>query len=348
MARFKWDNLILFVEHLAVASKLQLPLDKSIGMMSREALDRGWAKTQESVSELVRLGSPLSEALENYPQYFPVSMRRLVRVGEEGNVLPRMLMGLSRYLQAARELQHRLQKCLIYPMVVWTLLLINLGILLVFVIPRFMSMFPSAHITPHPFSMYLINLGPSVLILSEGMLLFLAWLVIGYIGSDVEGRNGLSNWAGRVIRYVPFLGPLHRHAKAAEVCEVLGVLVEGGHSGREAVRIAKGVLDSVSLQMALDEVDTALAAGTSFTPQRQKTWIPQTSLWMISETGGHADLGQVLQRIAEYHRRQAELLSGIVREIMEPFLLFTVAVLGGMAVIALYMFFFQMSSGIRF
>ncbi|HOL94058.1 MAG TPA: type II secretion system F family protein [bacterium] len=348
MARFKWDNLILFVEHLAVASKLQLPLDKSIGMMSREALDRGWAKTQESVSELVRLGSPLSEALENYPQYFPVSMRRLVRVGEEGNVLPRMLAGLSRYLQAARELQHRLQKCLIYPMVVWTLLLINLGILLVFVIPRFMSMFQDAHITPHPFSMYLINLGPSILIMTEGLLLFLAWLVIGYIGSDVEGRTGLSNWAGRVIRYVPFLGPLHRHAKAAEVCEILGVLVEGGHSGREAVRIAKGALDSISLQMALDEVDTALAAGTSFTSQRQKTWIPQTSLWMISETGGHPDLGQVLQRIAEYHRRQAELLSGIVREIIEPFLLFTVAVLGGMAVIALYLFFFQMSSGIRF
>ena len=344
MAKYKWDNLILFMEQLATASKLNLPLDKTIASMGKESFDSQWSNAQESVSELVRMGSPLSEAMDNYPNFFPGVIRRLVRVGEEGNVLSTMLSNLSRTIQSAREVQHRLQKCMIYPLIIWTLLLANLGILFVFVIPKMLSMFDTTVNGQIQSPLWLMSVGPSALILGEGILLLLAWIVIGWLSADLEGSQLTSRWANRFVSYMPFIGNLNRHAKAAEVCEILGVLIEGGHPARDAIRIAKNALSTPSMLQALDEVDTALVSGESYQSDATYSAIPPTSLWMISETGGTPDLGAALQGIASYHRRQVDILSSILRELIEPILIFSIAVLGGLTIIGFYAGIFQISS----
>lgn len=344
MSKYKWDNLILFVEQLSSAATLKLPLDKTIDAMSREALDRRWKEVQESVSENVRLGSSLSEAMTNYPQYFPGMVRRLVRVGEEGNVLPTMLHSVSRYLQSAREVQHKLQKCLIYPFFVWTILIINVSILLTFGLPRMAEMYHSMGGSLPASTRSFISVGPALLILGNGLLFYLAWIVIGFIGTDVEGISRRSLFADRIIGYIPLLSTLHRHAKAAQVCAVLGVLIEGGRSGREAVAIAKGAVTTRSLQNALDEVETAIASGESYVPNDEKTLVPQATLWMLSRSDGASELGGSLQNLSEYHKRQVDMLSSMIREILEPLLLFTVAVVGAFAIISLYMPIFQIAT----
>ncbi len=335
MAKYKWDNLILFVEQLATAAKLKLPLDKAIHVMSLESLDRGWGRAQESVSENVRMGASLADAMENYPQYFPGMICRLVRVGEEGDVLSAMLSSMARYIETAREVQQRMRKCLIYPLIVWTLILVNMTIYFTFVYPKFVEMFSSLGGSVQANSLY-FSIGPAVLIVGEGVFLLLAWLVLGALGGDLEGKSNQSVLSSRLLMFTPFLGTLHRHAKAAEVCEVLGILVEGGRQGREAIELAKETMTSPAARLALEDVDTALMAGKAYEPDGYSAFIPQTTLWMISETEGENELGRTLQSIASHHRRQMELLSALIREIIEPFLFFTVAVLGALVLVSVY------------
>lgn len=346
MAKFKWDNLILFVEQLAAASKLGLPVDKTIDIMSKDSLDRGWAKTQIGVSELVRLGSPLSEAMENYPAYFPSVIRRMVKIGEEGRVLPRILHCLSRYLQLMRENQHKLQKCMIYPFLIWTLLMIDLGVVAVYVIPKFTDMLNSMSVESPSLTMFFIGVGPTFFIVVGGTVMLAAWTLIYWLGKDAESGAKHSVWADRILSRIPFLGTIQRHAKAAEMCDVLGILIEEGHSGREAVNLLRSTLDNPSLQSALNDLDTALVTGSAYNPEMAHTLIPQTSLWMIGATGGTPELGHALQELSRYHQRQVEMLSTVLREFIEPFLLIAVAILGGLGIIGLYLAIFSASSNI--
>ncbi|MBN2329337.1 MAG: type II secretion system F family protein [Candidatus Omnitrophica bacterium] len=342
MAAYKWDNLILFMEQLSTATKLKLPLDKTIASMSRESLDRRWAGAQQSVSELVRMGSPLAEAMDNYPQFFPGMVRRLIRVGEEGNILPKMLSSLSRYIQTAREIQHRLQKCMIYPLIIWTLLLLDIGILVTFVFPKFYEMFEATSGGGSNTILWFLGVGPSVLLIGEGLLLIVVWIVIGWLSADIEGRSTASSLSQRIVYYLPFIGSLQRHAKAAEACEVLGLLVDGGHNVRDAIQIAKLAMDNAPMHKALEEVDTALISGEPYEEVEASSLIPPTSLWMISETGGKPELGQALLGIAQYHRRQVDSLSSLIRELIEPLLLFSIAVMGGGTIIVFYTGLFQL------
>lgn len=344
MASYKWDNLILFMEQLSTAAKLKLPIDKTIASLSRESLDRRWAGAQKSVSELVRMGSPLAEAMDNYPQFFPGMVRRLIRVGEEGNVLPKMLSSLSGYIQTARELQHRLQKCMIYPLIIWTLLLLDAAVLIAFVFPKFYEIFEMSSGGFSNTTLWFLGVGPSVLLIGEGMLLLMVWIVIGWLSTDIEGRSTASSLSQRIVYYLPFIGNLQRHAKAAEACEVLGLLVDGGHDIREAIRIAKVAMDHAPMHKALEEIDTALVAGKPYEEVEASSLIPPTSLWMISETGGKPELGQALLGIAQYHRRQVDALSSVIRELIEPLLIFSIAVMGGLTIIAFYTGLFQLGT----
>lgn len=343
MAKYKWDNLILFTEQLATAAKLDLPLDQTIASLSKETMDSQWCKAQESVSELIRLGSPLSEAMDNYPKFFPGMVRRLVRIGEEGNILAAMLSSLSQYIQTARDIQHRMQKCMIYPLIIWTLLLLDMGILVTFVFPKILSIFEGVGDVSNN-TLWYLGFGPSALIIGEGFLLMIAWIAIGWLSADIEGKSSVSRLSERLITYMPFIGNLNRHSKAAEVCEVLGLLVEGGCPIRDAIRIAKIAMDNTPMHWALDEVDTALATGMNVQNYDKRSLIPPTSLWMIAQTGGKPELGQALRGIAHYHRRQAEMLAAILRELIEPILIFSIALIGGITIIAFYSGLSQISN----
>lgn len=344
MSKHQWDDLILFVEQLSSATQLNLPMDQSIRAISVEALDRKWQDAQVSVSEQVGLGAPLSEAMSNYPQYFPGPIRRLVRAGEEGQVLPYMLRAAGRYLESAREVQNRLQKCLIYPFLVWTILMLDVAVLLLFGVPRLTEMYQSSHY-PLPYSTtQFLEYGPLVIFFGVGLLFFLAWLLIGFIGAEAERHWNRPSWLDGLLDYTPFLSALHRHARTSQVCDILGALIRGGRSGREAVAIAREAITSRSLLIALDDVDTAITAGRDYLPGERRTLIPQATLWMLAQTNGAPELGTALENMADFHRRQLDIASTLVREILEPILLIAVAAAGAFAIISLYTPIFNLSN----
>lgn len=341
MATYKWDNLILFVEQLAAAAKLNLPLDKTIRHLSQESVDKGWKQAQVSVSELVGLGSPLSESMKSNSGYFPSSVIRLVQVGEEGKVLSSMLRSLSRYLQSAREIQHKLQRCMIYPFIVWCVLFLEIIFMFIFAMPK-LSSFSEVMGTNLPkLTHYLIYSGPVLFVLGVGLVFYLAWIVIGVLSANLETKGKLARKIEQILPYIPFLGLLSRYAKTAQICEVLGILLEGGHSGREAVILAKGLVDGVAMQTALDEVETAILSSDEYQPGNERTIIPQTTLWMISQGNGKGELGETLRNLSQLNQRQLDMLSNIVREILEPTLIVFVAIIGGITIVAFYMSIFS-------
>lgn len=335
MARFKWDNLILFVEQLAAAASLKLPIGQAVYNMSRESLDSDWRKAQESVSELVNLGSPLSEAMSNYPKFFPETLRRLVRAGEEGNVLAPMLASAGRYLQTALEVQNRLRKCLIYPMLVWAFLMFDFFLLLIFVMPKFAQMYDGMGASLPTLTAAFTSAGPIFMVLGLGLLFFFGWLMIGFVGAeaDVESKGA---YFARLAPYVPFWGSLQRHARAAQVCEILGILIRGGNNGHQAIAIARQSISHPLVAQSLEDIQAAIGAGDYDTSPYRSGLIPHTTLWMMAERPDAADMGATFQRLAEYHRRQFEVQASIVQDILGPFLLLVVAIIGGLGIVSVF------------
>lgn len=344
MAKYKWDNLIVFVEQLAAAGKLGLPLDETLRSMSREAIDPGWRRAQEEAAERVSKGGTLAEALNGRPEYFPAMVRRLIELGEKAGALNRLLPSIGEHLQSSQEVRTRMQRCLIYPFFVWTILVLEMGILYAYVLPKLMEMFESMDAPLPALTREFAGFGAPFFVIVAAILFYFAWLVIGALSAGVETKPRMAERVDSIMGWIPLLGALARHAKAALACEVMGILMESGHSGREAANLTRQASIGPSMKHALGEIERAIEGGE--TAQHGKTLIPATTLWMISESRDPEAMGRSLRALGNSHRRQLDALSGIVREIVEPLLFIVVALLAGVAIVSFYYPIFNMTQNI--
>ena len=160
--------------------------------------------------------------------------------------------------------------------------------------------------------------------------------MVGSLGSLAEHRSGGSPWGESLAMRLPFLSAIQRHAKAGEVCEMLSVLTGEGRDGREAVSIAKQAIENPALLQAFDEIDAAMASGQEDQPRDPQTLVSPATLWMLAQTGSGKEVSETLEHLAQHHHRQMEMVSGFVREFLEPILLLAVAVMVTLMLLAFY------------
>lgn len=338
MAKYKWDNLILFAEQLSTASNLQLPLDKSIAAISQDAFDYKWKALLQSISKHVSNGSTLSQAMDEYPGYFPAMMRQFVRIGERGKALPLFLRSLSSYLQTAQYVNTRLKNCIIYPFIIWHILLIQMGLMFWKILPMFEELYGSLGSATESMPRVLVDFlyyGPAFFVGIISLVMYFVWVLIGIMSTDVEGNSKIGVWVDKIIAYTPIFGAMTRHAKSALACEVIGLMMKNGMTGTQSVQVAVETVDSPLLKHAFEELHQKIQPEYSL-HENTKTLIPYSTLWMLNQSTNSEEVGESLCQLAELHRRHINVMSSIAREILEPLLFIVVAILSGLAVVTLY------------
>lgn len=350
MAKYKWDNLILFAEQLSTASYLKLPLDKSITAISQDAFDYKWKTLLQSVSIHISNGSTLSQAMDEYPGYFPAMMRQFVRIGERGNSLPLFLRSLSTYLQTAQYVNTRLKNCIIYPFIIWHILLFQMGLMFYYIIPMFEELYfnvsNSKDETMPDVLIDFLYYGPAFFVGVISLAMYFVWVLIGIMSTDVEGNSKMGVWVDRIIAYVPIFGAMTRHAKSALACEVIGLMMKNGMTGSQSVRIAVDTVDSPLLKHAFEELYRKIQPEYNL-QENTKTLIPYSTLWMLNQSSNPEEVGSSLCHLAELHRRHINIMSNVIREILEPMLFIVVAILSGIALVTLYYPIFDVVNKIK-
>jgi type II secretory pathway component PulF len=93
-----------------------------------------------AVKEKISQGSYLWESFANYPMIFPKIYIALIRAGEASGAMDAMLKRLSRYLEDSDRTQKMIKSAMMYPLIVFSVGGVVVGLMLVFVIPKFEDM----------------------------------------------------------------------------------------------------------------------------------------------------------------------------------------------------------------
>lgn len=93
------------------------------------------------VYEDVRNGVPLPEACARYPEAFDRLYIAALRTAEKTGDLPGVLKRYQDYLRHRVALRKKVSQALAYPVFLLVTLVVILGVLFVFVMPRFIAMY---------------------------------------------------------------------------------------------------------------------------------------------------------------------------------------------------------------
>ena len=114
----KKKALTQYTRQLSTLISAGLPLVSALKVLSRQERNPVLKTATNQMSEALEGGSTFAEALAQQPKVFTKLYVNMIRAGEVGGVLDRVLTSLADFMEKAQKIRSKVIGAMVYPMVV--------------------------------------------------------------------------------------------------------------------------------------------------------------------------------------------------------------------------------------
>jgi type II secretory pathway component PulF len=344
--RIKRKDITALTREISALLGAAISIPQALDSLGEEEENPALKEVVQKIADSVRKGEAFSSALEEHPKLFGKLYSSMVRVGEEGGVLPKVITDLADLLEHEDEVRGEVVSAVAYPVFVLVFGICTVTVLLTVVLPRLFSMLQDMlPVLPLP-TLILLKV-------SHGLHHYWPWILIGLVGAFFGGRwylrtpRGAENWDKMKLR-LPLIGPVVRAAALGRFARTLGTLVKSGVSLLPALKIVENTIGNQILAKQVAGVAEETRGGDSLaTPLRKLGIFPRTMIQMIDVGEQTGKLDEMLLKVAEIEERQMRARTKIVISLLAPALILVVGALVGFMVIAILLPIFKMSRAIH-
>ena len=316
------------LQNLALMSETGVPFVEALEAAAVGARSPRVAYLLELVKSEIIAGKSLSTALRSADGLFPTLVSDMVRVAEEGGRLDHALKTAATYLERQSELKKRLVNALMYPVVMLSISTITVLILVVFVMPRFATIFTKMGVEVP---------APTRLMLSVGNTLRTHPFVVAgvVVGIAIALRllfktKFMRDLGNRLVLKVPMLGDLLRKLALSRAFGSLATLLGGNVPIMSAMEHSAKVAGVPEVRNALLSARSAVEHGRTLTEALSETRvIPKTLLQMVTIGEKTGRLALVLESTAARMEADVDARLKALVSIVEPLMIVVMGVIVG-------------------
>ena len=318
------DDIGIITRELATLLKAGLPLDRSVEILINLAASPRVAELLTKVRNDVRGGSSLSKALDNQGVFsrFYVNM---IRAGEAGGSLPGVLARLAEFMDRAKALQAQVTSALIYPAILFTVSILSVVVLLIFVVPKFQPIFQQSG-KALPFI-------TTVVIFMADVLRHYWWAItLGIAGFLLYMRNKLQDpetkfaMDRRMLGW-PLVGSLIARVEMTRFARTLGTLLGNGVALVSALSIVRDTMGNTWLAEAVGNVARELKEGRGLgRPMMESGRFPPLAVHMIMVGEETGRLDEMLLQVADTYDVEVDQAIKKLLAFLEPAMILTMAI----------------------
>jgi general secretion pathway protein F len=327
-------ELLSFTQELSTLIKASLPLDRSLSIVA-EITDNEHLKTAtQEILKDVRGGKSFSEALSQHPRIFNRLYINMIKAGETGGVLDVVLERLVDFLERSQELKSTVINAMIYPLVLISVMSIVISIMLIFVIPRFVSIFET--------------MGQEVPLPTQILLAFSTavknyWWLMALLG--IGGYAGFKNYTGTekgrlawdsAKLKLALLRALILKIEVARFSRTLGTLITSGVPLLQALAIVKEIVGNTVIANSLIGIQKAVKEGKGISlPMRSLGIFPSLAMHMIRVGEETGRMEEMLIKVADTYDKDVQHSVKRFISFLEPALILAMSLLVGFIVLSI-------------
>jgi type II secretion system protein F len=340
--RVKNKDVLVFTQELSTLLAAGMPLDRSLTTLA-ELAPGDLKRVTGEVLNSVRGGTSLAEALAQHPKAFPPLYVNMVKAGEIGGVLDDVLARLVDYLRNVQELRDEVRSAMTYPILLTGVGGVSVTVLLVFVLPKFATMFADLG-QALPLSTRMM-LGISDMFSSIWTIPAIVAIVAGSYGLYRYVSTGKRRYALDAFKLrMPILGYLLRRMEVARFARTLGTLLRSGVPMLQALDIVREVASNQVIARAVGEVQVGVREGAGMaTPLGRTGAFPPLALQMIAVGEDTGKLDEMLLSTADYFDREVRNEVKRLTSLLEPVMILVMGLIVGFMVISMLMAVFSIN-----
>jgi len=337
---------MLFARHLSVMVKAGFSLNKALQVLILQTNSKRFVKIITEIEEDVRKGTAFGDALAKYPDVFSDLFINMVKVGESSGNLEGNLKLLAVQMKKDHDLSSRVKSAMMYPAVILVAMLaIGTG-MMIFVVPKLMSVFEEMDVQLPLMTRIVIFISKFLSAQWWLVILVLVFLIIGFrvILRTKEGIRMFDN----IILKMPIFGNISKKINSARMARTLSSLIESGVSIVKALEISAGTMTnslfSESLILASKEVQKGEPLSHSLATFPNLFLPIVTQMIQVGEETG--TLGEITKRLAEFYEEEVSNITKNLSTIIEPILMVIIGAAVGLFAVSMIQPMYSMVNAI--
>jgi len=335
-AKVTQDDVTVMTRQLATLITAGLPLLRALELIHKQERNPIFKAVLADIAASVSQGNNLSEALQAHPKVFDKLFVNMVRAGEAGGVLDKVLDRLAKFREKAQRIQNKVKSAMVYPGVVMSVAVIIVYILMVKVVPSFQKLLSAQKMNLPPLTQFVVGI-------SRALTDFWYVTPVVLFGLYFGTKSWLATEKGkeifdRVIFRLPKIGTFVQIVSVSRFARTFGTLMASGVPILQSISITRDTLDNVVIAKSLERVHDRVRDGEPLSvPLEQSGVFPQmvTSMIQVGEETGQ--LPEMLNRVADIYDEEVDNAVTALTSIIEPVLIVFLAVVVGTIVLAMFL-----------
>src|SRR5688500_1050703 len=330
--------LTVFTRQLATLVDAGLPLLRGLRVLEKQERNATLKRIVGELAESIEGGSTFSEALAQHPKVFNRLFVNMVKAGELGGVLEVVLNRLSEFMEKAQKIKGKVVAAMFYPAAVMFVAVTILIILMVFVVPKFQTIFADMlEGRPLPaFTNFVLGISEMIaknfiaaILIALGVFILFNLFVRTKFGRRIFERVKLP---------LPVLGPVISKVAIARFTRTLGTLISSGVPILQALNIVKETSGNVIISDAVASVHESVKEGETITqPLEACRVFPPMVISMVDVGEQTGALPEMLMKIADNYDEEVDNAVSAMTSLLEPIMIVFLAVIVGSIVIAMFL-----------
>lgn len=341
--RITGDDIATFTRQLSTMVNAGLALTDALAVL-REQSKPSMRKVVSQILADVEGGNSLSQAVAKHHTLFSPTYIALLKSGEVGGVLDKVLLRLADNLEKEREFRGKVKGALVYPAIIVTGIFVVGLVMMIFVIPRLTSLYDEFEVElplPTKILIFISNLFAS----------FWPIFLLAFIGVIYGYRVYRKTPSGRLktdelALKLPVIGELTKQIILTEMTRTMSLMVGSGVSILEALNITGEVVGNVVISFAIKDVSEQVEKGFpvahAFAKHPEAFPFLLSQMVSVGEETGKMD--EVLQKVSHVFEVESDQKVKTLASAVEPFIMIILGLGVGFLVIAIILPIYNLTS----
>ena len=321
LSRVKIKDMIVFCLHMEQLDRAGVPIHDALAD-ARDATDSAKLKdVLTSVSEAVKTGTILSEAMAMHPTIFNDVFVGLVAAGEKTGNLSESFHNLANHMKWNNDLRRKVKKAITYPIILVVVLTAVISLMMLYVVPKMID-FIVAQGFEIPFhTQLLIDFSA---FFQDYWFVFVATpptLIFAYI----TGRRTSESFAyatDKITLRIPVIGSTTRKIALARFTGFFGIMFRSGIDILDALQAGANVAGNRVIKESIEMARRSVTEGNKLTDSlRLSSQFPNLVIRMFKVGEDSGNLNEALENINFFYDREVNDAVDAVVALIQPVLM---------------------------
>ena len=336
-------DILNFTNQLAIMIRAGISLQDSLESISQQQPNQKFKNILMDLKNRIEAGQSFSQALADHEDVFTNLYINMVAAAEVSGSLSEMLQKLAGYLDHEAETRSQVRGAMIYPAIIGTMAILVTVFLLVFVLPKFTSIF-AGHEDKLPAPTKIL-MGSSAFLRSFWYIILPAvaaaiWGFMHFIHTDV-GRD----WWDNTKLLLPIIRNLCRSLYISRSLHTMGVLTHAGVPILDTISITSQISGNILYKRMWEAVHEDVRQGKKIAISlNQHALMPPNVIQMIRSGEDSGNMAEVLENVSQFYTRELKTVIKTVTSMIEPIMIVAMGFLVGFIAMSIMLPIFKMSA----